>query len=142
MQQFSPISKFRLSTCHPDLQVLFNEVIKYFNCTILEGYRGREAQEKAFKEGKTQLHFPFSNHNKNPSMAVDAAPWPIPDWKKTEDFIYFGGIVMGIAIILYSKGEMTYKVRYGGDFNENNFVSDQPFLDAVHFELCGEEDAN
>ncbi len=137
MSQFSAISKFRLSTCHADLQTLFNEVIKYFDVTILEGYRGRQAQEQAFAEGKTKLHFPFGNHNKNPSMAVDAAPWPIPNWKEVSNFIFFGGKVMAIAAILYAEGKMTHKLRYGADWNANDDVTDQSFVDAVHFELIG-----
>ncbi len=39
MPEFSNTSKARLATCHPDIQEVMNEVIKYFDCTILEGYR-------------------------------------------------------------------------------------------------------
>ena len=46
MPKFSQDSFSKLSTCHPDLQVLFYEVIKYYDCTILEGYRNQVDQDK------------------------------------------------------------------------------------------------
>ncbi len=48
MPQFGRRSKEQLSSCHPDLQKLFNEVIKHYDCTILEGHRSNEDQLKAF----------------------------------------------------------------------------------------------
>jgi peptidoglycan L-alanyl-D-glutamate endopeptidase CwlK len=52
MPKFSEKSAEKLNTCHPDLVRLFQEVVKYFDCTILEGMRGRERQERFFREGK------------------------------------------------------------------------------------------
>lgn len=138
MPQFSRISKFRLQTCHEDLQILFNEVIKYFDCTILEGYRTKEAQEKAFKDGKSKLHYPFGKHNKNPSMAVDVAPYPLPKWKNINDFIYFGGKVLGIAEMLYAQQKINHKISYGGDWGRDGLISNDSFGDYVHYQLIGE----
>ena len=42
MPKFGSKSKQRLSTCHEDLIDLFNEVIKYFDCSVLEGHRNEE----------------------------------------------------------------------------------------------------
>jgi len=55
MPQFGKDSLARLSTCHPDLQKLFNEVIKHYDCTILEGHRSDEDQLKAFNAGKSKI---------------------------------------------------------------------------------------
>ena len=41
MAKFSEHSKRELSTVHPDLQEIFNEVILRFDCTILEGKRSQ-----------------------------------------------------------------------------------------------------
>ena len=79
MPRFSQESFSKLSTCHQDLQILFYEVIKSFDCTILEGYRNEQDQEKAFKEGNSKLHWPNGKHNSSPSRAVDVSPYPI-DW--------------------------------------------------------------
>ena len=135
MPKFSQKSFSNLATCHMDLQVLFYEVIKHFDCTILEGHRGEAAQNAAYAAGNSKLMYPHGKHNATPSNAVDVAPWPLPLWKNTNDFFYFGGIVMGIAAMLLAEGKMTHKIRYGGDFNQNGRVSDSTFVDAVHFEL-------
>ena len=136
MPKFSQDSFSNLSTCHIDLQVLFYEVIKSFDCKILEGYRNEEGQEKAFKAGNTQLHWPDGKHNKQPSMAVDVAPYPI-DWKNNKRFYWFAGYVMGIAQVLKDEGKMTHSVRFGGDWDSDKDIDEERFRDLVHFELVG-----
>ena len=37
MNRFSKKSERNLSSCHPDLQILFREVVDTFDCCILEG---------------------------------------------------------------------------------------------------------
>jgi len=135
MPKFSDLSIQRLATCHSDLQLLFNVVIQTIDCTIIEGHRGQAAQEVAFLNGNSKLPFPYGKHNKLPSMAVDVAPFPVPAWERIADFVYFGGLVMGIAMRLKAEGKMTYDLRYGGDFNENFRISDSKLTDCVHFEL-------
>ena len=78
MPQFGRRSKEQLSSCHADLQKLFNEVIKHYDCTILEGHRSNEDQLKAFNAGKSRIKS-GGKHNQLPSLAADVAPWPI-DW--------------------------------------------------------------
>ncbi len=134
MPKFSQASFSKLSTCHIDLQVLFYEVIKSFDCTIIEGYRNEEDQENAFKEGFTQLHWPNGKHNRQPSMAVDVAPYPIR-WGNDKRLYWFAGYVMGIAQKLKEEGKMTHVVRYGGDWDSDKNIDDQTFMDTVHFEL-------
>lgn len=135
MPAFSQESFSKLSQCHIDLQTLFYEVIKYRDCKILEGHRGQLEQNAAFAEGKSKLRWPDGKHNASPSLAVDVAPYPIPAWSKINNFIYFGGFVMGIAAKLKAEGKITHDIRYGGDFNGNEDVTDQSFVDAVHFEI-------
>lgn len=134
MPKFSKSSFTKLSTCHPDLQVLFYEVIKSFDCQIIEGYRQEEEQEQAFRNGRTQLHWPHGKHNAQPSMAVDVSPWPL-DWANYKRFYWFAGYVMGIAQKLKDEGKMTHAIRYGGDWDSDKIIDDQGFKDLVHFEL-------
>lgn len=128
MPNFSLASKTKLLTCHPELQRLFNEVIKHWDCQILEGHRGKEAQNKAFREGNSKLQWPKGKHNKLPSLAVDVAPYSI-DWKDTQRFIYFAGFVKGVAATL------GIKLRYGGDWDSDTQMTDENFRDLVHFEI-------
>ena len=53
MPRFGKSSKKRLATCDNRLQKVFNEVIKTVDCSILEGHRSAERQDKLFEEGKT-----------------------------------------------------------------------------------------
>ncbi len=134
MPKFSASSFSKLSTCHPDLQTLFYEVIKHFDCTILEGYRDQVDQEKAYAAGNTKLHWPHGKHNSNPAMAVDVAPYPL-EWKNIPRFYWFAGYVMGIAQKLKDEGKITHAIRYGGDWDSDKNVDNETFKDLVHFEL-------
>ena len=134
MPRFSPESFTKLSTCHSDLQALFYEVVKTFDCAILEGHRNQEEQDLDFSEKRTQLQWPNGKHNSQPSMAVDVTPWPI-DFSNLKRTYWFAGYVMGIAQKLKEEGKMTHGVRYGGDWNCNESIDDEKFRDLVHFEL-------
>ncbi len=134
MPKFSPESFSKLSTCHIDLQTLFYEVIKSFDCEILEGHRNQADQDADFAAGNTKLKYPNGKHNAMPSNAADVSPYPV-DWKNTKRFYWFAGYVMGIAQKLKDDGKMTHAIRYGGDWNGNKEIDDQTFNDLVHFEL-------
>lgn len=134
MPRFSTASLNHLATCHSDLRFLFMEVIKTFDCTVLDGYRSREEQEAAFSAGNSKLHYPFSKHNSVPSLAVDVAPYPI-DWNNPKRMYWFAGYVMGIADRLRLEGEMIHRVRFGGDWDGDKNIDEERFRDLVHFEL-------
>ena len=131
MPKFGRRSKERLATCDEKLQKVFNEVIKHVDCSVLEGHRSEERQEKLFKEGKTKVHYPNGRHNASPSRAVDVVPYPI-DWNDRERFHLFAGMVIGLA-----RG-MGISLRWGGDWNMNFEVDDNQFDDFPHFELLNE----
>lgn len=135
MPRFSQKSFSRLSTCHPDLQVLFYEVIKYFDCIILEGYRNQVDQEAAFDKGNTKLHYPDGKHNHQPSFAVDVTPYPV-EFNNEKLALWFGGYVLGIAQKLKDEGKMTHSIRWGGSWDGLGKL-DRPtqLNDAVHFEI-------
>jgi len=134
MYKFNQISLDKLHSCHPDLQILFKEVIRHVDCSIICGHRNQKDQDAAFTAGKSKLKFPNGKHNSNPSMAVDVAPFPIV-WDNHKRFYWFGGYVMGIAEILLQHGIITHKVRYGGDWDGDGDITDQKFNDLLHFEL-------
>ena len=135
MPKFSQASFSKLATCHSDLQALFYEVIKHYDCTILEGYRNEQDQEIAYSTGHSKLHYPHSLHNHSPAMAVDATPYPINlnDEKKA---YWFGGYVLGIAQKLKDEGKMTHSIRWGGSWSGFGVFNDSHMLnDLAHFEL-------
>src|SRR4051812_15777936 len=77
MAKFSIESELQLETCDSRLQRLMREAIKYVDFKIVEGHRGKAAQEAAFAKGASKLHWPYGNHNATPSRAVDFAPFPV-----------------------------------------------------------------
>ena len=110
MPAFSKRSRENLSQCHPDLQRLFNDVIQHFDCSVICGHRGME------------------EHNHMPSMAVDVVPYPL-DWDDRERFGLLAGFVQGRAIAL------GINIRWGGDWDQDNQMRDETFLDMPHYEL-------
>jgi peptidoglycan L-alanyl-D-glutamate endopeptidase CwlK len=133
MPKFGNKSMSNLSTCHPDLQRLFNEVIKEYDCTVMCGHRSKEDQDKAVQEGRSKVHWPNGKHNSNPSMAVDVAPWfstpPNVRWNDTNKFYHFAGYVQAVA------DQLGISIRWGGDWDSDGELHDQTFFDLPHFEL-------
>jgi len=128
MPAFSSRSKKQLETCDSRLQDLFNEVIKHYDCTILEGHRDEATQNEYYRTGRSKLKYPNGKHNTLPSKAVDVAPYPI-DWEDMDRFYHFGGFVLGMA------ASMGIKLRWGGDWDGDKSFKDQTFHDMPHFEL-------
>ena len=128
MPRFGRKSRERLSTCDNRLQDVFNEVIKTVDCSVIEGHRSKERQNKLYEEGKTKVRYPDGRHNASPSRAADVVPYPI-DWNDRERFHLFAGFVIGIA------KSMGIKLRWGGDWNMNWEVDDNKFDDFPHFEI-------
>ena len=128
MPRFGRKSKERLASCDPMLQKLFNEVIKHVDCSVLEGHRSKERQNKLYDEGKTKVRYPNGRHNADPSLAVDVTPYPV-DWEDRERQTLFAGFVLGIA-----RG-LGIRIRWGGDWDMDFDVQDNKFDDFPHFEL-------
>lgn len=125
--EFSKASASKLATCHPDLQKIFNDIIKTRDCTIICGARTLEEQQKAFKDGFSKLDGvkKKSKHQiskEQPlSLAVDVLPYPInwEDKKGHEDFA---------RAVKVTAEHYKIRIRWGGDFKS--------FSDRPHFELA------
>jgi len=117
---------------HPKLQKIFYEVVKHFDCSVIEGRRLKAAQDDAYHSGRSKVKWPNSKHNPIPSQAIDVIPYPV-DWNDKDRFMVFGGFVKGIAT------SMGIKIRWGGDWDSDNDFHDQTFNDYPHFELHPDE---
>jgi len=136
MPKFGKRSRERLNGVDSRLINVLNEVIKYFDITVIEGLRSEARQMELLANGKTKTK--FGKHVKG--KAVDIAPYPI-DWDNRDDFHYLGGFVLGIA------AKMGVNIRWGGDWSspsldkdvmrgaEQRTTKDNGFDDLVHFEL-------
>lgn len=134
MPKFSRKSKEILLTCVEDLQVIMHDVIKITDIRIISGLRGEEEQNDLFRRGLSTKMFPNSKHNSEVedalSEAVDIAPCPV-DWQDEERFYYVAGVVMGVA------GMLGIRLRWGGDWDMDDDLHDQTFMDLGHFERIG-----
>ena len=139
MPAFGPTSRARLATCHPDLQVIFNEVIKVVDCTVICGHRNQEDQAAAFAADLSQVQWPNSKHNSKPSMAADVGPYTAQigniEWEDIKAFCVFKGMVDMIARRLLDEGKITHRLRWGGDWDGDGRTTDQKFNDLPHYEL-------
>lgn len=129
MPRFSYKSKQNLASAHPDLQRLFNEVVKEFDLIILCGHRPVEEQQRLYAQGRTAPGKRVTNidgvrvkgrHNYRPALAIDAAPYPL-DWSDTARFREMGEVVEKVA------ARLGIQVSWGGRWKR--------FVDLPHFEL-------
>jgi peptidoglycan LD-endopeptidase CwlK len=128
MARFSDRSRSRLATCDPRLKQVFEDVVRNFDCTILEGRRDEARQNRMVDEGKSQVRWPNGKHNTTPSLAVDVAAYPIA-WDDRARQTLFAGYVLATA------KAMGVDLRWGGDWNRDTEVRDNSFDDLVHFEI-------
>ena len=139
MAKYSATSKERLESCTPLLQAIFRSVIvNGYDHTILEGHRGKEEQNNYFEAGKSQIKWPDGKHNKFPSEAVDAVPYPIK-WADTDPKVqevywrqmaHFAGHVQAVAWHKFG-----VSLRWGGDWDKDFSLMDNRFNDYPHFEI-------
>lgn len=120
MPSFGTSSRKNLAEAHPLLQQLFREVIKDIDCKVLDGQRGEQEQEAAFRRGNSRAHFGQSPHNYIPAVSLDVVPWPL-DWNDIASFKALGKVVKAKAKAL------GIPISWGGDWKS---LKDYP-----HYEL-------
>jgi len=138
---YSKRSRSRLDTCDPRLVEIFEELIKFYDVTVLEGVRSEKRHNTLIQRGSTQVPYSKTKHKPNKvglSFAIDAAPWPIPggvSWgAKWKDRVKFYEFAMLVKYVAWQKG---VDLRWGGDWDGDYDYWDQNFDDLVHFELIG-----
>jgi len=132
--QFGAASMKEYLTLDVRLQMVCDEVIKRWDCKILQGRRTEAEHQAQLAAGTSR-----TQHSKHvvpegvPCPAMDLAPWQADgigiNWKDNKTFYAFAGVVLGVAFML------GIPLRWGGDWNSNNDLNDQTFNDLVHFEL-------
>lgn len=145
---FGHTSVTRLYTCHDDWIKILEMAIRVtaVDFGIAEGHRPTQKQQDMYAIGRTKPGKRVTNidgvnikgkHNYVPSLAVDiyafvngSASWDV------SHLSYLAGVIITCAEILYIKGEITHKVRWGGNWDrDGEILSDQSFDDSPHFEL-------
>jgi len=134
----------RLNACERDIQTVMHEAIKVVDFSVVFGHRTPEEQFELFKKGRKEVNKKWivdkvedvvtfrdgyekkSNHNYEPSRAIDIIPYP-SGWKSEKEFYYVAGVVMAVANRLLREGRIEKPIKWGG-FWEN-------FVDMPHFEI-------
>jgi hypothetical protein len=146
-KKYSKESEQKLATVHPDLQKVFRRVLEQgFDHVILDGHRTKEMQDKAVATGHSTKPWPTGEHNKFPSEAVDALPYPF-SWadldgtngaevqrKATIAAAMFIGYVLRTAEVMFANHEITTTLRSGVDWDGDWNVGEHNFIDLPHFE--------
>jgi len=132
MPSFSKRSKRCLESTHPILQSIFNEVIKFHDCAILCGYRGKADQNRAYAAKASNVKWPDSAHNCKPSRGVDA--YPYVNGGVSFDQVQCG-VLAGIVITIAREKGVHDMIRWGGDWDGDQDTNDQKLHDLGHYEV-------
>ena len=129
---FSTKSLSNLQGVHPDLQTLFHEVVKHFDCSVISGLRTDEEQQELYAKGRTEggdiVTYKDGIVNKSKhqlGLAVDVVPYPS---LYTDEGIMreFGWYVKETAKEMKRRGLIDADITWGGDWR---------FKDLPHFEI-------
>lgn len=140
MASYGRISKRRLKTCTKDIQTIFNKVIEYMDVSIVEGNRAAEKQHEYWKKGRQLIstaldpkepnnwhiidkskvvtykdgYVKLSKHQKSPSPAIDAVPFPSmwSDKGKSHELV---GVIKVVQADLLAEGKIKKLLHNGAD---------------------------
>lgn len=130
MPRFNNRSSKRLETCDLRLQIIFRELVKFYNCSVICGHRNAKDQNAAYNAipKNSQIKWPNSEHNDVPAKAVDVVPYPY-GWDSLRQFYFMAGCVEAIAT------KHGYNVRWGGDWDDDLDLDDNGFMDLAHWQI-------
>jgi len=131
MNIFGRNSRKHLSTVDARLQRIAHRVLLIKDHSIIQGHRGKTAQNFAFESGNSELQWPDGKHNKRPSSAMDVQVYPRPEIESDlrDEQIYLLGIYKGVG------QEQGIPVRVGMDWDNDGQIFDNGFDDGFHVEL-------
>lgn len=156
MNHFGDRSNKKLSTCHDDLQKVLILAIgrSDIDFGISEAERTFDRQLQYFEEGKSKLdprveksikramHVTGGKSGRVVSWAVDIYAYH-PDYETRKKIAYdigtlcyIAGVIQSCARELFSMGEITHLIRWGGNWDKDGVIlHDQSFDDLPHFEI-------
>ena len=118
--KFSTKSKNILNSVNPKLQKLFNEVIKYYDISVISGFRTVEEQQELFRQNRSRCDGINTISKHQTRNAVDVVPYPI-SWEDISKFYEVAGCIKTIA------NQQGLKIIWGGNWKS--------FKDYPHWEI-------
>ena len=127
---FGSRSVRKLETCDDRLIAIAMRALGYgvLDFGIIHGHRGEDEQNSYYEQGVSQVRWPDSKHNKQPSLAFDFINTPV-DWNRERDFVVIAGLILQAA------KELGIPIRWGGDWNDDGKIYNERFKDLGHIEL-------
>lgn len=128
---FGKRSVLALNDVHPRLRLIAERALELCETdfSVLEGHRGEQEQNKAYRLGNTKVKFPNSAHNQMPALAIDCIPYPFKGWNDREGF-------QAISLAMHQAArEFDTEIRWGGDFNRDGNKTTSDAWDLPHYEL-------
>ena len=115
----------------PELQEFVDVVLDTspFDLSLTDGHRGQIQQDTAFASGASEVQWPNSKHNRNPSEAVHIDPYPI-DYENWLLYYCLAGVIWTVSI-----GFPDLQLRWGGDWNTDRQLNAERFRDLAHWEV-------
>lgn len=151
MFRFGNNSRSKLDQCHQDLIKIHETAISLsrIDYGISEGSRTIDRARELFNQGKSTLDPDEGELSKHVitadyplAMATDIYIYhPVLIIRRrlaydVSSLCYIAGGIMSIADALLKEGEISHKVRWGGNWDmDGEIISDQDFDDLCHFEL-------
>lgn len=120
------------ATLDPRLQRVVDRILaEVCDIALIYGFRSEQEQNYLHAQKRSQLRWPQSKHNKQPSLAVDFTTFPVnlKATKLREELAFVAGAAIAIA------REEGVKLRWGGDWNRNGDLDDNGFDDYFHLEI-------
>lgn len=130
--KFGARSEKNLEKVHPYLEEICRELLKYQDAIIVYGARTIEQQTDLVAKGLSQtMNSMHLIQYDGFAHAVDMCPYPI-DWNNTKRFYWMAGMMEVIAKDLLPEG---WYLRWGGNWDRDEDLDDQTFMDLAHFEI-------
>ena len=104
MPSFGKRSRKAVASCDEECQDVLNEAIKFFDFSVIWGFRGMEEQNDAFRKGQSRNRWPTSKHNSLPSVAFDIVPYPdgyeadLAEFYEMATYIYAAATRLGVHL--------------------------------------------
>ena len=143
-------SRKRLDTCHPDIQLVVEEGLKasQVDFGVACGHRPVSEQQALYAQGRTEPGQIVtyvdgvnkkSDHNYNPSRAVDLYAWVNGKALWSERYLtYIAGVLTATAARLYAEGRISHRWKWGANWDrDGQIVSDHGFVDYPHHAIVG-----
>jgi len=135
MYKFGNNSQIALTTCHPDIQRVLKECIKYMDFSVIEGLRTVEKQQEYYNKGLSQLDgisktsYHQDIYGDGYSRAVDIVPYhsSAQQWEDEKAYKHLAKIIFSVSQKMLYNQQIKHYIEWGGHWRN--------FKDLPHWQI-------